>query len=165
MGLFNRINCVVKACLIMCNGWRCNWLDGNHGWTKINILNYHNKKSGCHVTFTLVPCSCHVKPIFVRENSLSNTTLIFFALFDTAKLFLPYVTPMLKFVPFITFPSILTSNGVKWHLRRRFYPWWTCDQNSSHSKKQQFFHNLVQNLGRTSPVIWCHAPCCYLHFL
>ena len=62
---------------------------------------------------------------------------------------------MLKFVPFITFPSILTSNGVKWHLRRRFYPWWTCDQNSSHSKKQQFFHNLVQNLGRTSPVIWC----------
>ena len=44
------------------------------------------------------------------NNSLLNTILNFVSLFDTEKLFLPYVTTSLNFMPFITLLSILSLN-------------------------------------------------------
>ena len=47
-----------------------------------------------------------------RKNSLLNTILNVVSLFNTGKLFLPYITPNLNFVPFVTLSSILSTNGV-----------------------------------------------------
>ena len=49
-------------------------------------------------------------PKYCRENSLFNTILNFVFLFDTEKLFLPYLTTFLNFMPFITLSSILSRN-------------------------------------------------------
>ena len=48
-----------------------------------------------------------------RENSLFNTVLKFIALFNTGKLFLPYLVPSLNFMLFITLSSIFNFSGVK----------------------------------------------------
>lgn len=117
----------------------------------------------------------------ILENFLFNTGLKKCALFDTRKLFLPYLATMLKFVLFGTLPSILGTNGVKWHMKRRFYSWCNLWPKHSHENQQLFTVvdcKIVQNLpcehakfsyllntiiskfnsklGRTSPVIWYH---------
>ena len=51
--------------------------------------------------------------ILCGKNSLFNTILNFVSLFDTEKLFLPYPTLCLKFMPFTTLLSIWSLNDVK----------------------------------------------------
>ena len=63
------------------------------------------KKVDLVVDVYFTSCNGSVVTVF-RENSLFNTTLKCISLFDTRKLFLPYLTRGLNFMPFMTLLSI-----------------------------------------------------------
>jgi hypothetical protein len=60
-------------------------------------------------------------PIYIQTNSLFYIIIKVF-LFDHRTIFLPYLTLGLNHVHNMTLPHILTSNGIKMHIKGCPYP-------------------------------------------
>lgn len=97
---------------------------------RFNILSpYSSYKYGVP-TFIITASSVeavHLDTVFVRvmkkkENSLFDTRRWLNSLYDTRKFSVPHVTPRPTFMPQLTLPSNLPTNGFNSHLESQFCP-------------------------------------------
>jgi hypothetical protein len=58
-----------------------------------------------------------------RDNSLFDTRKIHDSFHDPQNINLPYLTLDVNLIPYMTQTLVLISNGVNFHVKRRFYPY------------------------------------------
>jgi hypothetical protein len=107
------------------SGIAAGWLDGE---AQRNLAPAPVHMSAEHVEGFFTTCRVVVLGLLgrllfkSRDNSLYDTRRWHNSFYDTEKIFLPYMTRSLTFMPYMTFPSILASNCVNCHMKRRFCP-------------------------------------------
>jgi hypothetical protein len=74
------------------------------------------------------------------------------SLFDTEKLFLPYLTLRLQFVPYRTFRPLLPLTVLMTH-KKTFSPLVLCVTKLVHDKKELFMLSATDSICK--PCVWC----------